>query len=104
MNRIEYLLQCIGEEAAEVQQAASKCNRFGINDGYPGTNRNNIEDLAQEITDLVAIYYMLGHLNYPDRIKLPQILDPNKICEKQDRVKKYMEVSRSLGRLEDDNK
>ena len=59
MNRIEHLLTCLAEECAEVQQAVAKAQRFGLDDGYPGTDRTNKGDLENELTDLFAVLEML---------------------------------------------
>jgi len=46
------LLTVLMEEAAEIIVAASKLQRFGRDDGYPGTGRTNGYDLGAEIGDL----------------------------------------------------
>lgn len=46
------LLTVLSEEAAEIIVAASKLQRFGRDDGYPGTDRTNGSDLGFEIGDL----------------------------------------------------
>lgn len=46
------ILTIVMEEAAEIIQAASKILRFGLGDGYPGTDRTNTQDLAKEIGEL----------------------------------------------------
>jgi hypothetical protein len=46
------LLTILSEEAAEIIVAASKLQRFGRDDGYPGTVRTNGSDLGAEIGDL----------------------------------------------------
>ena len=46
------LLTILSEEAAEIIVAASKLQRFGRDDGYPGTDRTNGSDLGAEIGDL----------------------------------------------------
>jgi len=46
------LLTILSEEAAEIIVAASKLQRFGREDGYPGTGRTNGGDLGAEIGDL----------------------------------------------------
>jgi NTP pyrophosphatase (non-canonical NTP hydrolase) len=49
------LLVILGEEAAEIVVAASKAQRFGLADGYPGTDTTNARDLMQEVGDLLAV-------------------------------------------------
>jgi NTP pyrophosphatase (non-canonical NTP hydrolase) len=65
MNRLEHLLQILQEECAEVAQAASKANRFGLDDGYPGTERTNRTDLGKELAQVKAMIEMIeadGHM------------------------------------------
>lgn len=59
MNRTEHLLVCLAEECAEVGQAVGKALRFGLADGYPGTDRTNAQDITSEVADLFAIVEML---------------------------------------------
>ena len=46
------LLVILAEEAAEIIVAVSKLQRFGRDDGYPGTDRTNGRDLGFELGDL----------------------------------------------------
>lgn len=72
MNRIEHLLTCLAEEAAEVAQAATKALRFGLDDGYPGSGRTNAQDIAKELNDLIAVAELLeecGALPRPHTIR-----------------------------------
>ena len=55
MTRTEYLLACLAEECSEVAKAAMKAQRFGVADGYPGTDRTNGGDIAKELNELLAI-------------------------------------------------
>ena len=48
MTNTEYLLTCLMEEAAEVQQIAAKCLRFGLDNHH--LVRQNIEGLLREYT------------------------------------------------------
>lgn len=58
------LLTILIEECGEIIQAATKSLRFGAEDGYPGTDRTNRDDLSREIGDLFAMSDMLaGMLN-----------------------------------------
>jgi hypothetical protein len=54
MNIHEHLLTCLAEESGEIAQAAHKALRFGIDDGYPGTERTNRRDIVQEVNDLIG--------------------------------------------------
>lgn len=59
MTKQEHLLVCLSEECAEIQQAVSKALRFGLKDGYPGTERTNAGDISHELSDLMAIAELL---------------------------------------------
>lgn len=57
MNRLEELLIILAEECAEIQQAAIKCVRFGMDSVYmEKSNRNNLES---EIGDLMAMVKLI---------------------------------------------
>jgi len=58
-RRTLYLLACLAEECAEVQQAVMKAIRFGLKDGYPGTGRTNRGDINIESHHILALIEML---------------------------------------------
>jgi len=60
MNKTEHILACIIEECAEVQQAATKALRFGLEDRYPDRppNTSNRQDIISELADLRAVMDM----------------------------------------------
>lgn len=63
MNRLEELLIILSEECAEVQQAASKCIRFGMDSVHVVSS--NRELLEREFGDMLAMFKLLveeGHL------------------------------------------
>jgi len=49
------ILNILQEECAEVIQAVSKCDRFGIDNFKPGKPKTNREYLAEELGDLQAM-------------------------------------------------
>ena len=100
MNSKEHLLTCIIEEAAEIQQAATKALRFGLEDGYPGTDRTNADDLCKEINDLVAVVELAEESGIIT--KKHTLID---IEQKKARVKEWMEYAIETGALtqEQDN-
>ena len=61
MNKLEYLLICLGEECAEVQKLVSKTLRFGIADYDPRLEqvKDNGCRLQEELNDVFAICEML---------------------------------------------
>lgn len=98
MNRAEYLLAKLMEEAGEVTVAAGKCSVFGFDDvnvlkrdvpGYP----NNAELLAQEIDDLIGVREMMR------REGLIRAVSAERVAAKIAKVEKWMEYSRERGTL-----
>lgn len=55
MNQEEEVMAILAEECAEVIQAISKCNRFGMDNFKPGKPKTNRQHLEEEIGDLVAM-------------------------------------------------
>ena len=93
MNRLEYLLTVLNEECAELQQATSKALRFGLQDGYPGTARTNESDMRIELNQVYAVVDMLKE----EGLNLD--LDSNVVRNKKINVERYLEYSKSRGRL-----
>jgi NTP pyrophosphatase (non-canonical NTP hydrolase) len=93
MNRQQHLLIKIMEECGEIQQAASKALLFGLDDGYPGTDRKNITDLGNELNDLAAVVDMLT----TDGLDLHA--DEKRIYEKKAKVEHWMLYSSERGIL-----
>lgn len=96
MNKFQYLLICLSEECAEVQKAISKALRFGLNDFKPGVYINNSDNLKDEVVDIYAIIELLeekhGFKIIPYR---------KQIESKKKKVKKYMEYSKKIGILKE---
>ena len=89
MTRTEHLLVCLAEEAAEIQKAVSKALRFGLQDGYPGTDRTNARDIMLEFYDLAAI---IGMLQLDS--DLPNDFNQHELSHfKRDRVEKYLKAA-----------
>jgi NTP pyrophosphatase (non-canonical NTP hydrolase) len=59
MSDIKELLLIVQEECAEVIQAVSKCERFGIDNYKPGKPKTNREHLEEEVGDLLAMLDLL---------------------------------------------
>ncbi|EAT14186.1 hypothetical protein HTZ97_16215 [Desulfuromonas acetoxidans] len=96
MNRVEHLLTVLIEEAAEIQQAATKALRFGLTDGRPGGTTTNAEDIRNESDQLTATLEMLEHENF-----IPQSLGREHIEQKKKRVEVYMFYAKETGALID---
>lgn len=96
MNRTEYLLVCLMEEAAEIQQIASKCLRFGLDNYHPDRpETDNLDELQRELTDFDAIRFMLNQSGvvYKGYSGLEEMLP------KIQKVTHFMEVSKACGTI-----
>ena len=93
MNRLEHLLTILGEECAEIQKAASKAKRFGLEDGYPGTDRTNHNDINNELNDLMAVVEMLNCEG------LSLHMHTHKREDKKVKVERYLEYAKQQGTL-----
>jgi NTP pyrophosphatase (non-canonical NTP hydrolase) len=98
VNKTEHLLTCLIEECAEVQKAAAKALRFGLEDHASDSDVSNAEDIAVEICDLIAVVEMLEK----EKI-IPNIRFKNEtlIPEKKNKVIRYMDYARERKTLED---
>lgn len=95
MNRIEYLLSCLIEEAAEVQKEATKSQRFGLTSRHPKGGENNITNLVTEFYELEAVFEMLKSelkSQFPHTTGYFQVK-----VDKIKRVNEYMERSEKNG-------
>lgn len=92
MTRTELLLLQTGEECAEITQRISKSLRFGLLEVEPGQDKNNMVRLSDEVNDLLGMIEMLKNEGLI-------IVLQEKIWAKMDKVEKYLEYSRTCGRL-----
>lgn len=88
MTEEDYLLVCLMEEAAEIQHAAAKALRFGLEHWWPGRDTTNKGALRDEVRDFVRL---AERLNLMDFEGLP---------DKGEKFARMMDHSRELGRLE----
>lgn len=99
MSLDEFLLLKLSEESVEVSHAIHKALAFGLDDINPRTDGANWQRLVDEITDFLAVYEMLR-----DRESLQGIFSnaPNReaIEKKKKKVMKWLEYSRSRGKVE----
>ena len=94
MNKTEYLLSCIGEEAGEISQAVGKCLRFGLFDGNPNNKFiGNVVGLIQETNDLIALVELLG----THGIDISKLNDPDIIETKKLKFEHFRDYSVRLG-------
>jgi hypothetical protein len=62
-NKLYEVMNILSEECAEVIQAISKCNRFGLDNAKPGKPLTNAQHLEGEIGDLLAMVDLLQSMN-----------------------------------------
>lgn len=104
MTRLEHLLTIGMEECNEVAQRLSKALRFGLDEvqakaahgvvtSDPDESLTNAERIRKEYSDLAAVLEMIG-IGAP----LGRWMD-----EKRAKVEMFLEYSRSVGTLQDDN-
>lgn len=94
MNLQDHLLTILSEECSEVIKEVSKSLRFGLKDFHPKyDNIPNDQRISNELCDLIAMVEMLQ-----DEGVIPE-LSRDKIEYKKEKVKKYMEYSKKMGKL-----
>ena len=87
MNKLNYGLIKLAEEASEVSKEAIKCLLFGIDNSHPYSSTLNIERLGEEIDDFMAVIAYLE----TEMQKLGYTYSPNKeyIDFKIDKLNNY---------------
>lgn len=102
MTKAEYLLTCLIEECAEVQQDVTKSIRFGLADRYPADAPTNQEKLMVEILHVLAVVELLEQDEVLDAVDADLY---NKILEdKKKKTKRWMRYSRECGTLEEERR
>jgi len=99
MTVIEYLLTCLIEEGAEIQQRATKAQRFGLFEVQSGQKKTNRDRLEYEFLDQIAVIELLdeqGVVICDMTSKRARRL----IDKKKRKVKKFLEYSKTLGVIE----
>ena len=91
MNRTEHLLTILAEECGEVTQRVCKALRFGLADVQEDQYEDNLRRLEREAADVMTMFVMLGI----------RVRDEDKVA-KRARVEKYLEYSRKVGTLKDE--
>lgn len=90
MNRLQYLLGKLAEEASEVAKAALKAQQFGFNSWNPDNldAGSNATQLCVELNDVGAIVRMLN-----EEYKLGFEVSLEEMEDKRVRVNKYALMS-----------
>lgn len=100
MKENENLMLVTIEECAEVQQALSKCLRFGVEDHHPDfPKETNEEQLLIEFYQLTAMFEELQKKKIINNWPSEKIQAVKK--EKIEKVYKYMKYSKKIGIIED---
>lgn len=63
---IQYFLDKLQEESAEIIQAVSKIRRFGPDNHHPERSATNKQELVCEIEDFLALLAALEYANFFD--------------------------------------
>ena len=95
MNRFQFLLTKLAEEASEVSKIALKTQQFGPSERMPGQDLTNVERTHQELNDLFAIVDMLN-----EEFGFEFSIDGRHIHDKKKKVNHFYEYSKSLGTVE----
>lgn len=97
MNRIEHLLDILGEECNEVAVRCSKAMRFGLQEIQPGQELTNAQRIMIEVNDVYAMLAMLNDAGVIDP-------EPNlkAIEDKVFKVEKFLLYSKECGTLDGD--
>lgn len=95
MNRIQYLLTKLAEEASEIAQIALKSQQFGVHEICPDLPESNIERVNKEFNDLLGVVAMLNiELGYEALGPVDTWIE-NKISK----VNKYYQYSIECGQV-----
>jgi len=94
MNRLQYLLIKLAEEASEVSQIALKTSQFGTDETCPGLLENNKQRVHSELNDLLGIVEMLN-----EEFDFKFNFSWTKAELKKLKVNKYYEYSKELGMI-----
>lgn len=92
MNRLQYLLLKLAEEASEISQIALKTSQFGLEEVCPNQPLTNKERVHGELNDLLAIVCILN-----EEFDFEFRADEIKIDEKKLKISKYYDYSKTLG-------
>lgn len=97
LNREQYILIKIAEEAAEVIQDINKTLIFGLDEKYSKSEFSNRERIVNEITDMFALI----NLAHNEKILLlPEFPVEAAVKAKQEKFEKYFKYSQELGVVE----
>lgn len=104
MNKIQYLLTKIAEEASEISQIALKIQQFGLYEVCPDLDETNVERINKEFNDLLGVVELFNFEVYQitgrsDELKRDEYL----IQHKKEKIGKYYNYSVELGQVKEDS-
>jgi hypothetical protein len=94
MNKEQYYLVKLAEEASELALAAIKCAQFGMDEQHPVTLQTNLEGLNKEFVDVIASAFMVAAVD--ERFAIDPENDELEI--KWAKIEKYREIAKKLGK------
>lgn len=92
MNRLQYLLTKLAEEASEISQIALKAQQFGLDSVSPKTGESNRGAIKKEVNDLLGVLWPLH-----SEFELNTLADRGLIMDKVTKLNKYFEICKDLG-------
>ena len=95
MNRIQFLLGKLAEEAVEIAKIALKCQQFGLLEIMEGQPLTNATRTHLELDDLVAVVRLLNKETDFDYMPNEQNIET-----KINKIAKFAEKSRTLKQLD----
>lgn len=98
MNRADYLLSHLVQEACEFSIRCTKAQMFGLDEVQPEQSLNNAQRIVEEFNDLIA---MIEECQRADLLPIMGERDwQARLSAKQRKAKHFRRYSRELGRLE----
>jgi len=94
MDRTQWFLSKLAEEATEVSQRAMKAQQFGVGEVQPEQPLNNLERLVLEAHDFIATYQlMMAELD----AGIEPMPGPGEIEQRRQKMEKFLSLSQRLG-------
>ncbi len=100
LDREQFLLTKLAEEACEVAQMALKTQQFGLREIKQGETKNNFERLRDELVDLFTILELLDSEGFVTDLHNDNFDSDAAMKAKKERVQKYYLHSKILGKVE----
>lgn len=97
MDRLQYLLMKLAEEAVEISQISLKSAQFGLNEKHPDLTETNKERIHAELNDLNGIITMLNC-----EYGFDYLMNTKAMYKKIDKVNHFYGYSKELGMVTDE--